>query len=276
MSLLRSARFPAVLLLLAAAAGLVLANSPLRDAAFAVADAHLGIPGVVDLSVRHWISDGLLAVFFFVAAVELQFELTSGQLASARRAVLPQASALSFPFTVREIVRLGLTGGYSGLPLAEEGNLPDIALQRVDLGGQGRRLYQELSGGEQQRVQLARVLCQVWRPVVDGVPRYLFLDEPVSNLDIRHQIVVMEIARGFAEAGGGVIAIMHDLNLTAMFADRIAVMCGGRLDTIAPPQEALTDERLERVYECALRVGVLPARNVPFVLPQSAIRAAAE
>ncbi|MBN9046511.1 MAG: heme ABC transporter ATP-binding protein [Rhizobiales bacterium] len=195
---------------------------------------------------------------------------------AARRAVLPQASALSFPFTVREIVRLGLTGGYSGLPLAEEGNLPDIALQRVDLGGQGRRLYQELSGGEQQRVQLARVLCQVWRPVVDGVPRYLFLDEPVSNLDIRHQIVVMEIARGFAEAGGGVIAIMHDLNLTAMFADRIAVMCGGRLDTIAPPQEALTDERLERVYECALRVGVLPARNVPFVLPQSAIRAAAE
>ena len=202
-------------------------------------------------------------------------ELKPWQVAGMR-AVLPQASALSFPFTVREIVRLGLTGGYSGLPLAEEGNLPDIALQRVDLGGQGRRLYQELSGGEQQRVQLARVLCQVWRPVVDGVPRYLFLDEPVSNLDIRHQIVVMEIARGFAEAGGGVIAIMHDLNLTAMFADRIAVMCGGRLDTIAPPQEALTDERLERVYECALRVGVLPARNVPFVLPQSAIRAAAE
>ncbi|AUG29235.1 MULTISPECIES: Na+/H+ antiporter NhaA [Microbacterium] len=93
MSLLRSARFPAVLLLLAAAAGLVLANSPLRDAAFAVADAHLGIPGVVDLSVRHWISDGLLAVFFFVAAVELQFELTSGQLASARRAVLPAIAA---------------------------------------------------------------------------------------------------------------------------------------------------------------------------------------
>ncbi len=93
MSLLRSARFPAILLLVAAAAGLALANSPLRDAAFAVADAHLGIPGVVDLSVRHWISDGLLAVFFFVAAVELQFELTSGQLASPRRAILPAIAA---------------------------------------------------------------------------------------------------------------------------------------------------------------------------------------
>lgn len=195
---------------------------------------------------------------------------------AARRAVLPQASALSFPFTVREIVGIGLTGGYSGLSRDLEAGLPDLALQRVDLGGFGGRLYQELSGGEQQRVQLARVLCQVWMPVVDGSARYLFLDEPISSLDIRHQIVVMEIARDFAAEGGGVIAILHDLNLTAMFADRIAVICQGRLDTIGTPQEALTDERLERVYECALRVGVPPARGVPFVLPQSAYRAAAE
>jgi len=202
-------------------------------------------------------------------------EIKPWQMA-ARRAVLPQASALSFPFTVREIVKIGLTGGYSGVSRDEEKRLPDLALQRVDLAGFGGRLYQELSGGEQQRVQLARVLCQVWKPVVDGKPRYLFLDEPISSLDIRHQIVVMEIARDFAAEGGGVIAILHDLNLTAMFADRIAVMCQGRLDTIGSPQEALTDERLERVYECALRVGVPPARGVPFVLPQSAYRAAAE
>lgn len=195
---------------------------------------------------------------------------------AARRAVLPQASSLSFPFTVREIVRIGLTGGYSGVSRAEESRLPDIALQKVDLGGFGGRLYQELSGGEQQRVQLARVLCQVWKPVVDGQPRYLFLDEPVSSLDIRHQIVVMEIAREFASAGGGVIAILHDLNLTAMFADRIAVMCKGRLDTIGTPRETLTDERLERVYECPLRVGTPPAGNIPFVLPHSAYLAAAQ
>jgi len=92
-SLLRSARFPAVLLLAAASIGLIVANGPAAPIAFAVADAHLGIPGIVDLSVRHWISDGLLAVFFFIAAVELQFELTSGQLASPRRAVLPAIAA---------------------------------------------------------------------------------------------------------------------------------------------------------------------------------------
>lgn len=93
MALLRSARFPAVLLLLAASLGLGLANSPAASGVFAVADAHLGIPGVIDLSVRHWISDGLLAIFFFVAAVELQYELTAGQLNSARRAVLPAIAA---------------------------------------------------------------------------------------------------------------------------------------------------------------------------------------
>lgn len=93
MALLRSARFPAVLLLLAAALGLVSANSPAAPFAFAVVDAHLGIPGVIDLSVRHWISDALLAIFFFSAAVELQFELTTGQLNSARRAVLPALAA---------------------------------------------------------------------------------------------------------------------------------------------------------------------------------------
>ena len=93
MALLRSARFPAILLLLAAVIGLALANSPWADGAQAVKSAHLGLPGVVDMSVGHWISDGLLAVFFFVAAVELQFELTSGRLNSARTALQPAIAA---------------------------------------------------------------------------------------------------------------------------------------------------------------------------------------
>lgn len=94
MSLLRSARFPAILLLAAAVAGLILANGPLADAAFAVQNAHLGIPGtLLDLSVGHWISDGLLAVFFFTVSVELQYELTQGELASKRRAIQPAIAA---------------------------------------------------------------------------------------------------------------------------------------------------------------------------------------
>jgi iron complex transport system ATP-binding protein len=190
---------------------------------------------------------------------------------AALRAVLPQATTLSFPFTVREIVRLGLIGGRSGAAAGEVRDLPERALARVDLEGFAGRFYQELSGGEQQRVQLARVLCQVWAPVLEGQPRYLLLDEPVSSLDIKHQLIIMKIARSFAEGGGGVIAILHDLNLTAMVSDRIFVMHRGELAAAGEPQDVLNDALMEKVFGCRLRVGALPAGNIPFVLPQSAV-----
>ncbi len=190
--------------------------------------------------------------------------------AAALRAVLPQATSLSFPFTVREIVRLGIVGGRSGALAGEAERLPERALARVDLEGFAGRFYQELSGGEQQRVQLARVLCQVWAPVLDGEPRWLFLDEPVSSLDIKHQLVIMKIAQDFAARGGGVVAILHDLNLTSMFADKVTVMSRGRVAAAGAPAEVFTDDLFQRVFECRLKVGALPAADVPFILPQSA------
>lgn len=192
--------------------------------------------------------------------------------AATVRAVLPQATTLSFPFTVREIVRLGLVGGRSGVLPGEDERLPERALARVDLDGFAGRFYQELSGGEQQRVQLARVLCQVWAPVLDGRTRYLFLDEPISSLDIKHQLIIMNIASDFARRGGGVVAILHDLNLTAMYADRIFVMHRGRLAATGPPRGVLSDDLIEKVFDCRLKVGVLPVGDVPFVLPQSLVR----
>jgi iron complex transport system ATP-binding protein len=190
---------------------------------------------------------------------------------AAERAVLPQSTSLAFPFTVREIVRLGLTGGYSGLDGPDLQYLPERALERVELSGFEGRYYQELSGGEQQRVQMARVLCQVWVPVVDGRPRWLLLDEPVSSLDIRHQLVIMGIARDFAEGGGGVVAVLHDLNLAAIYADRIVMMNAGVAVAAGTPAETLRDEIVERVFDCPLRVGRLPAPGTPFVLPQTAL-----
>jgi iron complex transport system ATP-binding protein len=189
---------------------------------------------------------------------------------AAMRAVLPQQTTLAFPFTVREVVKLGLVGGRSGALAGENDRLPERALARVDLDGFAGRYYQELSGGEQQRVQLARVLCQVWAPVLEGKPRYLLLDEPVSSLDIKHQLIIMDIARDFAKRGGGVVAILHDLNLTAMYADQVFVMHWGRLAAAGSPDSVLSDELMSRVFDCPLKVGALPAGGVPFVLPQSA------
>ena len=192
--------------------------------------------------------------------------------AATQRAVLPQSSSLPFPFTVREVVALGLTSGRPGVPIAMTRQLPDMALSAVDLASFGGHYYGELSGGEQQRVQLARVLCQVWIPVLDGSPRYLFLDEPVSSLDVKHQLMIMDAARRYADAGGGVIAILHDLNLAAMYADTILALRDGRVAGFGSPKDVLTDQLIAEVFDCPLRVGAVPPTGTPFVLPQSAGR----
>jgi len=181
-----------------------------------------------------------------------------------RRAVLPQAAALSFPFTVAEVVRIGIEA--RGEPADA---LVPKALAAVDLPDFSGRLYQELSGGEQQRVQLARVLAQVWQPLDDGGPRWLMLDEPVSSLDIAHQLTVMRLAAGYAGAGGGVVAVMHDLNLTALFAQKLILMSGGRVLCQGSPEEVLTDQALSHAYGCRLRVNAVPDSGI-WVLPHAA------
>ena len=181
-----------------------------------------------------------------------------------RRGVLPQAAALSFPFTVAEVVRIGVEArGERADALVPK------ALAAVDLPGFSGRLYQELSGGEQQRVQLARVLAQVWQPVDDAGPRWLMLDEPVSSLDIAHQLTVMRLAADYARTGGGVVAVMHDLNLTALFAQKLVLMSGGCVLCQGRPEEVLTDEALSRVYGCRLRVNAVPDSGI-WVLPHAA------
>ena len=185
---------------------------------------------------------------------------------AAQRAVLPQASRLAFPFTVLEVVRLGLQSGTAG----DRPDVPMQALARVGLAQYADRTFQDLSGGEAQRVMLARVLAQVWAPVEGGQPRWLLLDEPVSSLDIAHQLQVMEIARQFARAGGGVIAVMHDLNLTALYADRVAVLAEGARLAFGAPGAVLTDDILSRAYRCALRVSAPPPSGIPYILPHAA------
>ncbi len=189
---------------------------------------------------------------------------------AAIRGVLPQANAISFPFTVREIVRMGLTTGVNLHPERAE-ETAARALGAVDLHGFEGRYYQELSGGEQQRVQLARVLCQIAEPVAHGKPCWLLLDEPVSSLDISHQLTIMRLARQFCEAGGGVIAVMHDLNLTALFADQIVLMKSGRLAAAGSVREVLTDQNMQSVFGCPLRINQVPSDGTPFVLAHSAL-----
>ncbi|MEM7172346.1 MAG: heme ABC transporter ATP-binding protein [Pseudomonadota bacterium] len=185
---------------------------------------------------------------------------------AGRRAVLPQAMTLAFPFKVAEVVRMGLMMGTH----STDPSLPSRALAEVGLAGFEGRYFQELSGGEQQRAHLARVLVQVWQPVGDDGPCWLLLDEPVSSLDIAHQLEVMGVISSYAQRGGGVVAVMHDLNLTALKADRMAIMKGGRIFATGRPNDVMTDAILSEVYGCRIRVGVNPEVPTPFVLPHTA------
>jgi len=97
----------------------------------------------------------------------------------------------------------------------------------------------------------------------------LFLDEPVAALDIAHQLMVMRLARSFADAGGGVVMVLHDLNLTAMAADRVLLLKSGALLAQGGPEDVLTDRLLSLAYGCRIRI-TTPPQTGPWLLPQSA------
>ncbi len=180
------------------------------------------------------------------------------------RAVLPQDTQVAFAFTVAEVTAMGQEAG----DFAADPGLVPRALAAVGLADHADRPFHTLSGGERQRAHLARALAQVWEPVGPLGARWLFLDEPVSSLDLGHQLMVLRLARSFADAGGGVVAVMHDLNLTAMFADRIAFLIDGQLAADGTPDAIMRAELLERAYRCRILPNALPASG-PWLLPQS-------
>lgn len=140
-----------------------------------------------------------------------------------RRAVLSQGTAVTFPFLVSEIVAMG-RAPHDG-PAASDAAAIRQALECVDAWHLRDRIFPTLSGGERQRVQLARVLAQVWGQTA----AYLFLDEPTSELDLKHQHQILQLVSGLAaDQGMAVCIVMHDLGLVRRYADRAIVMQDGR------------------------------------------------
>jgi len=183
-----------------------------------------------------------------------------------RRAVLAQSQHVAFPFTVFEVVALGQVSGavYRSAAIRR---LVLECLAAVDLAGYEGRLFQHLSGGEQQRVHIARALCQIGGASDDTGPRWLFLDEPTQSLDIAHQLAVLEIARRHAGAGGGSLAILHDLNLASLYADRLIMIDRGRIVGDNAPDEVLTEALVQAVFGNCVKVIADPANGRRYVLP---------
>lgn len=178
-------------------------------------------------------------------------------------AVLPQNSQLNFPFTADEVVGLGCIPHKTGY--AEDQKIINQALQMVDASYLQRRLYTQMSGGEKQRVQLARVLAQVWS-ASDFGEQFLILDEPTAAFDLAHQKMTLDIVKQFSARGVGVLMVLHDLNLAARCADNLVVVNGGMIEAVGSPDKILTEQLIEKVFDIKATITRHPLADTPLVI----------
>ena len=191
-----------------------------------------------------------------------------------RRAVVPQSTALSFPFTVLEVVLLGAT--VPGFATAEPRALA-IAGRRCAPWGSRASSSGSLPSCRVASVSVctSRALSASSRPPsrARDETAALLLDEPTSSLDLSHQGAVLGESAPPGGRGLAVLAILHDLNLAAAYADEIVLMSRGRIRASGGPAEVLRDDLLSEVYGCPVRTNATPAAGVPFVIPQAGMQA---
>jgi len=204
--------------------------------------------------------------------------IPSNELAKIR-AVLPQSSSLSFSFTVEEVVMMGRSP-HKGAGYIKDRQCVQEALTIVDSWHLKDRMYTTLSGGESQRVQLARVIVQIWEKQDDRQhsdenklkqARYLLLDEPTSALDLAHQHNTLKVAKKLAhEENIGVVAVLHDLNLAALYADKIAMMKHGKIIKMGSPDQVLQESLIQQVFDIQVKVIPHPIHQAcPLVIAQA-------
>jgi ABC-type cobalamin/Fe3+-siderophores transport system ATPase subunit len=162
--------------------------------------------------------------------------------------VVPQREEIVFPLRVDETVMLGRYAHLGSLaaPGAADRAAVATALERCDATGLAGRSVDSLSGGEWQRVRLARALAQE--------PAILVLDEPTASLDVRHEMEILELIRRLVDGGLAGLVVTHQLNLAARFADRMMVLSEGRLMAEGAPREVLREELLTRVFQWPVAV----------------------
>lgn len=166
----------------------------------------------------------------------------SSRAVSRKVAVVPQDTSLAFDFDVREIVAMGRTPYHSRLGRSDRATQETVerAMERTDVARFADRSIDEVSGGERQRILLARALAQD-TPV-------LLLDEPTASLDINHQVRTLELVRELVDEDKTVVAAIHDLNLAAHYCDELLLLGDGRRLASGPPETVLTEENLENAF----------------------------
>ena len=178
-------------------------------------------------------------------------------------AVVPQENRVNFPYTVAEIVLMGRANYHSHFALEGKKDIEvaRASMELTDCLSLSSRYFHELSGGEKQRVMLARALAQE--------PKILLLDEPSAFLDLKHQVQLFELLRRLNREGLTIVAALHDLNLAALFFSRLVMLREGTIYRDGSPREVLTENTIDEVYGIRVRVEPDPSGEKPqlFVCP---------
>lgn len=176
-------------------------------------------------------------------------------------AYVPQFIPAEFPFSVFETVIQGRTPhlGFLGINNEKDIQIAKNSMEFTGVYNLSDKNVGFLSGGEKQRVQIARALCQQ--------PSIIFLDEPTASLDIAHQIRIMDLMKELSSKGVTVVMISHDINLASMYADTLLLLKNGRIVTTGDVRSVLRQEILEKTYDCKIFVDNNPLNNTPRIVP---------
>ena len=179
------------------------------------------------------------------------------------RSVLTQHNTVSILFTVKELVLMGRYPYFENHPSAADIEIINKVMDETGITHLAGRDYNTLSGGEQQRVQLARVIAQIY----DRPNAILFLDEPTNGLDMLYQQQILQLARNMANRGYMVVSILHDINFAARYADQILILKNGKMIAFGPPLEVVSCENIHDAFNIKVKLIECEGFKCPLVIP---------
>ncbi len=182
---------------------------------------------------------------------------------SKHKAKFSQHHSQDIPLLVKDVVMMGRYPYFHSQPHFQDYKSTEKAMKKTDVLQFQNREYNSLSGGEKQRVHLARVLAQLDNDIAH---RLLFLDEPLNNLDVRHQYKTLELIKNWTRINNTAIVVLHDLNLAARFADKILLMKSGKVLAHGSPDEVFTQETISKAYQFPCTICRHPINLEPMIV----------
>lgn len=182
---------------------------------------------------------------------------------SKHKAKFSQHNSNDIPLEVKDVVMMGRYPYFDAQPKREDHEAMNKMMYETDVFHLKGREYNTLSGGEKQRVHLSRVLAQLQNEIAH---KLLFLDEPLNNLDVKHQYKALEIIKNFTKKANSAVVVLHDLNLAAQYADKILLMKSGRVEAYGTPEEVFTAEKISEAYNFPCTVCDHPITHNPMII----------